>query len=50
MKKIIAIIIISIWAIMGVIGVLRCKENRVNIEMLFFLFSAPFLVFIKYLL
>ena len=48
--EIFAIIIISIWVLIGMIGILRCKENRVNIEMLIFFFSAPFLVFIKYLL
>jgi hypothetical protein len=50
MKKIIAIIIISVWLMFGIIGILRGKENRINIEMLIFLFSFPFLAFIEYLL
>ena len=50
MKIIIAIIIISIWAILGIIGLLRCNEERLNIEMLIFTISSPFAAFIGYLL
>ena len=36
-------LIIFIWAAMGLIGVLNCKNEGVNYSMLFFIFEVPFL-------
>lgn len=50
MTKILAIIIVCFWVMMGIIGGMRAKENRVNIEMIIFIFCVPFLAFLKFLL
>ena len=48
MGKIIFVIVILIWCLFGGIGVLHCKENRVNVEMLVFILFAPFLAIIAH--
>ena len=48
MGKIIFVIIILLWCLFGGIGVLRCKENRVNVEMLIFILFVPFLAIIAH--
>ena len=48
MGKIIFVIIILIWCLFGGIGTLRCKENRVNVEMLIFILFVPFLAIIAH--
>ena len=50
MTKLLAIIIIGFWMMMGVLGMARAKENRVNVEMIIFISCAPFLAFLKFLL
>lgn len=36
-------LIVFIWAAMGFIGILNCKNEGVNFPMLFFIFEVPFL-------
>lgn len=37
------ILILIIWAMMGFIGILTCKDEDTNFPMLFFIFEAPFI-------
>jgi len=37
------IICILIWALVGFHGILNCKTERINYEMLIFLGTAPFI-------
>lgn len=41
--KILFVIIILIWAFIGFLGVLNCKKDRVNFEMIIFLTTVPFI-------
>jgi hypothetical protein len=50
MTKLLAVIIVIVWAIIGIIGGMRARENRVNIEMIIFISCAPFLAFLELLL
>lgn len=50
MTKLLVVIIVSVWVIIGIIGGMRANENRVNIEMIIFLCCAPFLAFLELLL
>ena len=40
-KMIIFVISMMFWVLIGVIGVLRAKENRINWEMLIFIIFVP---------
>ena len=50
MTKLLIFIIVSVWVIIGIIGGMRAREDRVNIEMIIFLSCAPFLPFLTFLL
>ena len=39
-------VIIVLWVFVGFCGVLHCKENRTNYEMITFMTFAPFIPFI----
>lgn len=42
-KMIAFIIIITFWVIIGSVGVIRAKENRINWEMMIFITFVPFI-------
>ena len=41
--KALFVVIIFIWLFVGFLGILSCKANRVNYEMIIFMFFAPFI-------
>lgn len=43
MLKVIFVLIIVVWLFVGSLGVLHCKENRVNYEMIVFMLFVPFI-------
>lgn len=49
MGMIIFIVIVAVWLFVGFCGVMNCKANRVNWEMLFFMFFVPFLALIGHI-
>lgn len=50
MTKLLAVIIVIFWMIIGIIGGMRAKENRINVEMIIFISCVPFLGFLEFLL
>ena len=47
--KILFVAFILIWGFVGFLGILNCKADRPNYEMMIFMFSFPFVPFVAHL-
>ena len=43
MKEIIFVIGIFVWNFIGFLGIMHCKDNRINYEMIIFMALVPFI-------
>lgn len=46
--KILFVIVILIWGFVGFLGIMNCKAERPNYEMMIFMFSFPFVPFVAH--